>query len=340
MKVKNILLINVNWLGDVLFSTPVIRALKRSFPDAGISVLIHPRCKDVLADNPFVDELITYDEDGEHRGILGKLGLILYLRKKGFERAYILHRSLTRALIASLSGIPRRIGYYYGKRAFLLTDNIKPSPGDVHRADFYLGVLEQSGIDIKEEDRKIEFFITDEDRAKIREILKKEGINTDEKFIVLNPGANWIPKRWPAENFANLADALMEKHHLKIIITGAKKDTALVNEIISLMKNKPVMLAGKTTLKELAALFEKAILVISADSGPLHIAAAMNTSAIGIYGPTSIAITGPYKASKAKALQKKMECPIPCYIVDCPDNRCMKAITVSDVLEEVRALIE
>jgi lipopolysaccharide heptosyltransferase II len=335
MKTRNILLINVNWLGDVLFSTPAIRALKRSAPYAGISVLIHPRCKDVLAGNPLIDELIAYDEEGEHKGLMGKLRLILYLRKKGFERTYILHRSLTRALIACLSGIPMRVGYYYRKRAVLLTDNIRPSPNDVHRVDFYLGVLEQSGIDIKEEDRKIEFFITDEDRAKIREILKKEGVDAGEKFIVLNPGANWTPKRWPAENFANLADILLEKHSKKVIITGSSSDARLADDIVRLIKNKPVILTGKLSLKELGALFEMATLVISADSGPLHIALAVGSRAIGLYGPTSTKITGPYRNKDAVIIQKMVGCIIPCYKVDCIDTRCMSAITVSDVLKEI-----
>lgn len=331
---------NVNWLGDVLFSTPAIRTLRRNFKEAKLSILIHPRCREVLEDNPNIDELIIYDEEGPHKSLLGKLKLIAMLRKRRFDRVYILHRSFTRSLIAYLSGIPKRVGYYYKKRAIFITDNVKHPGSGIHRADFYLGILSSSGIEVREEDKKIEFFITDKDRANINNILKSEGVKDNERFIVLNPGANWEPKRWPAENFANLADALTERYYLKTIITGAKKDIALVNEITSLMKNKPVILAGKTTLKELAGLFEKAILVISADSGPLHIAAAMNSSVIGIYGPTSIAVTGPYKASKVKAIQKAIECPIPCYIVDCPDNRCMKAITASDVLEEVRTLIE
>lgn len=339
MKTKNILVMNVNWLGDVLFSTPAIKALRRNFPDAKLSVLINPRCKEILEGNPNIDELIIYDEEGTHKSILGKLKLILCLRNKGFERVYILHRSLTRGLIAFFSGIPQRIGYYNKKRAIFITDNIKQPAPDIHRADFYLGLLSSSGIEVREEDKKIEFFISDKDRVNINNILKSEGIKDNERFIVLNPGANWEPKRWPVVNFVNLADEIIEKYNLRVIITGAKKDTALADEITSLMKHKPVILAGKTTLKELAALFEKAILVVSADSGPLHIAGAMNSNAIGIYGPTSIAITGPYRTNKAKVLQKKIECSIPCYIVDCPDNRCMKLVTVSDVLKEVEKII-
>lgn len=340
MRTKNILLMNVNWLGDVLFSTPTIRALKRNFPQARISVLIHPRCREILEGNPSIDELITYDEEGIHRSFIGKLRLIFYLRKKRFERVYILHRSLTRAIIAYLSGIPKRIGYRYRKRALFLTDNFKLPLSNLHRADFYLGILNSSGIEVKGDDKKLEFFITDKERQGIKEILKTEGIRYDEDFIVINPGANWLPKRWPKENFAELADILIEKYSKRVVITGSKKDSALADEIARLMKNRPVILAGKTTLKELGGLLERASLVISADSGPLHIAIAMGIKAIGLYGPTSLNITGPYRNNHILTIQKMIGCKIPCYNVDCTDNRCMKTITTGDVLKEVEKLIK
>ena len=262
MMTKNILLMNVNWLGDVLFSTPAIKALKRESEGGRIYVLIHPRCLQMLENNPNIDELIIYDEDGIHKGIFGKLKLIRELKRKNIEVAYLLHRSFTRALIAYLSGIPKRVGYFYKKRSIFLTDNIKlKDVRKVHRADFYLGVLEGSGIKVTEQDKKIEFYINDEDRLAVAGILKKEGIGDTEDIIVLNPGANWLPKRWSAENFASLADNLIEQYSKRLIISGSKNDQGLVDEIASLMKNTSINLSGKTNLKQLAALFEKPCLL-------------------------------------------------------------------------------
>ncbi|MFH0839006.1 MAG: lipopolysaccharide heptosyltransferase II [Candidatus Omnitrophota bacterium] len=335
----NILVMDVNWLGDVLFSTPVFKVLKRNFKDAKISVLIHPRCSEILENNPYVDELIHYDEDGIHKSLIGKIKLILDLKRRRFDTVYILHRSFTRALIAYCSLIRKRVGYYYKKRSFLLTDSILQPPPHIHRADFYLGILERSGITVSEEDRKIEFFLTDNERLAVGEILKKENILNQEECVVLNPGANWTLKRWPKENFATLADILIDTYSKKVIFAGAASDLRLIEDIARLMKNRPIVFAGRLSLKELAALFEKAALVISADSGPLHIASAVNAKAIGLYGPTSLRITGPYNNNRITTIQRNVGCAIPCYMLRCPEMVCMSSITVEDVITEIKKIL-
>ena len=137
---KRILIINVNWLGDVLFSTPFIRAIRKKFPTSYIACMVVQRCKPMLELNPNIDEIIIYDEDSGYRSILGKIRLIKFLRFKRFDAAFILHRSFTRALIAFLSGIKRRIGYNAKKRKILLTDAVKLPSRDIHKVDYFLNI--------------------------------------------------------------------------------------------------------------------------------------------------------------------------------------------------------
>jgi lipopolysaccharide heptosyltransferase II len=329
---NKILIVEVNWLGDVLFSTPAIRVLKEIYPDSYIGVLVHKRCQEVLLGNPNINEIILLDEEGSHRGLLGKIRLIRELRTKRFGTAYLFHRSFTRALICLLSGIDSRIGYYTKKRRFLLTQNMAPPPQAVHRAAYYYYLVTgKMPDDISK--LRCDFVISSKDQSYIEELLRKENIKSDKRLVVIHPAGNWLPKRWPKENFANLADALMDRFKVTVIFSGASQEKAVLTDILNLMKNKPINLCAKTNLKQLGALFKKADLIISADSGPLHIAVALKRPTVAIFGPTSTAITGPLYKENIAILQKEIDCVIPCYKQDCQDNRCMRLISVNDVLD-------
>ncbi len=330
-----ILIIEVNWLGDVLFSTAAIRSLRRRFPESFISCLIVPRVREVLEDNPNINEIIINDEDSLHKGLMGSLRLAGQLREKGFDLAVLFHRSFSRTALACLSGISRRIGYDTWKRHFLLTQAVAlPKKDSLHRVDHYLGIVRALGCDISE--RGYDFFIVRQDEEFTDEFFKKEGLKENDFVVCLNPGGNWYPKRWPKENFALLADILIRECGMKVIFSGSQGDIGLVDEIRAKMKEKPVIAAGKTTLKQSAAIFKKANLTVSADSGPLHIASAVGANVIALFGPTDPAITGPIGKGKVVIIQKQIDCRIPCYDLNCNDNRCMRAITVSDVIEEVK----
>ncbi|MFC1704649.1 lipopolysaccharide heptosyltransferase II [Candidatus Omnitrophota bacterium] len=330
---EKILVVNVNWLGDVLFSTPVMRALKNAYPKSILACMVVPRCKDILKNNPYVDEIILFDERSTHRSIIKKVQFIVELKKKNFTKAFLLHRSLTRALIVFLTGIPERIGYTTKKRGFLLTKKIMPPLPSLHRAESYLKIVESYGMPVK--DRFYEFFISQEDNDFAREIFEKVNLSDSDFVVVINPGGNWEPKRWSKGNFAKLSDALIKNHKAKVIIAGAPKDVSLAEEIEQQMQEKPLILAGKTTLTQLAAIMQRASLVISADSGPMHIACAVGTNVIALYGPTLPSVTGPYGKNQTVILQKDTNCKLPCYDVSCKEYRCMEAITVEDILQYV-----
>jgi len=334
---NNILIVNVNWLGDVIFSSPLFKALKEACPQAKISCLAVPRVKDVLECVPFIDEIIIYDEKGKHRNPVAKLQLIGELRKKNFDAAFLLHRSLTRALLVFFAGILQRIGYDEKGRGRFLTHKVEPITGQVHRSDHYLNVVESFGITVN--DRTTKLTVSLEAEKEIKEILEEKGVPEEDNLIVINPGGNWDLKQWPLENFTVLIDRLMEEFNSRVLISGAAKDVALANKIIASLKSKPVILAGETNLKQAMALMKQANLVISADSGPLHIANSVGTDVIGIFGPTRPEITGPRGSGRIFILQHDVECNRQaCYNLDCADNICMQAVTVEEVCNVVRQI--
>ncbi|MFH1198780.1 MAG: lipopolysaccharide heptosyltransferase II [Candidatus Omnitrophota bacterium] len=334
---KRILIFNVNWLGDVIFSTAAIRNMRRNFPDSFIASVVPSRCYPILKDNPNLDEIIIFDERDRHKSLIEKIKFIKLLKRKKFDVAYLLHRSMTRALICFLAGIPERVGHISKKRGFLLTKKIKPpDESKMHRLDYYLDVIEKAGLHIK--DRHSEFFFRDEDSKFAAEFLRKN-IAEGNFVAALNAGGNWLPKRWPKENWAKLADKLIGELGVQVVFTGGPLDTQLIKEIESLMKNKPVVACGLFNLKQTGALLKNIDVFITADSGPLHIANAVGAKKIiTIFGPTDPLVTAPYPLKNVILLQKDVGCKIPCYKVECPDSRCMKAVTPDEVFAQVKLI--
>ncbi len=333
---QRILIFNVNWLGDVLFSTATIRNVRRNYPESYIACVIPSRCYPILKGNPYLDEVIIFDEKDRHKNMLAKLGFISLLRNKRFDTVFLLHRSFSRALICRLAGIGRRIGHNTKKRSFLLTQKITPPKRDsLHRIDFYLDVIEKAGLRV--EDRYLDFIFTPEEGKHVDDFLSRNSVSQDDFLVALNPGGNWMPKRWPRDYWAQLADKLISGLNAKIIITGSISDLPLANQIKEMMKEKPLVACGVFNIKHLGALARRAGLFITGDTGPMHIANAVGAKKIiAIFGPTAREITGPYPDTNVVILQKDTGCPIPCYKVNCQDNRCMKAVTPDDVLAQAR----
>ena len=366
---KKILIVNVNWVGDAIFSSPIFKALKAAYPRAKISCLAVPRVREILESIPAIDEIILYDEDGAHRSPLAKLRLIYVLSQKHFDAAFLLHRSLTRALLVFFAGIPRRIGYDAKGRGRFLTRAIKaPDEQTTHRLDYYLNVVESFGVAVI--DRASSLAVSIASETENRELLERHDIGDKDFLVVVHPGGNWDLKRWPVHHFTRLIEELMKDgkvnpstspalkaqgllrvdserrlfrrgmgavERVKVVISGSDQDVVLTEAIISGLRRKPVVLAGKVDLKQLMALMKRADCVVSADSGPLHIASSVGTSVVGIFGPTRPEITGPRGSGRAVILQRDVGCNRrPCYNLECPDNICMQAVSVKEVLDAVR----
>ncbi|MFH1878855.1 MAG: lipopolysaccharide heptosyltransferase II [Candidatus Omnitrophota bacterium] len=326
-----ILVYELNWLGDILFSFPLLRTLRNSFPGAHISCAVVPRYKELLANVPWVDSVYTLSDRTGIFSVFEKTVFIRKLQKDRFDMCFLLKPSRTKTLMAAMAGIPVRIGFE-GKNA-PLTEQVEMPEEKLHRAEQILTLAVPAGISRAES--HYEYFVKDEDVKKTDKLLSSMGAG-NRRIVALNPGGNWGSKRWPAENFVKLARMLLERFpDVEIMVTGAGKDLSLASAIASRAgSDRCYSMAGKTGLNELAALLKKSALMISADSGPLHLASAVGATTIAIFGPTSWKITGPRGTGKSIILSKKVSCEIPCYEAVCgKDYECMRLITAEEVFK-------
>ena len=321
-----ILVVEPNWLGDVILTTPALGALKEKFNGAFIGCALAGRCKDILLCNPYVDEIIEFDERTKTRSLGAKIKFINTIKQKKYDAVILFHRSFTRTLLCAMAAIPQRIGYAYKKRSFLLSQKIKPLNKDkIHKQDYYLGILQGAGIDVK--DKSCRLYVSEEERNQAKKII---GDKTSSPLIGINPFTNWPPKNWPLESFKEFIELVLKAYpQAKFFITSGK-DTDQLKE---LGNANVVNLAGKTSLRQLTALYEQMDLVVSGDSGPLHLAAAVGTKYIGIYGATSPKLNGPRSSVEGTVLFNNKSCGLPCYKPDCKDNSCMKSVTAKQAAD-------
>ena len=341
MSGERFLIVMPNWFGETLFATPFLGALRAAFPQAFIAALGVARCEEVLAEHPHLDEFLLYDEQRIHRTVQGKRALIALIRSKRFSAAFVLRKSLTRTVMLAFAGVPRRIGFNNPKSGWLLTDRVAPPIRPMHKAETYLRLLEPLGV--VGDMRPYQFDLSQEERAQARRLWQELGVADDQPLTVLHPGANWFHKRWPAERFAELGDRLAQQPGCAIAITGGPDDGPLVQAMRERMTAAtPVVLAGRTTLRQLAACLGRADLVVSNDTGVLHVASAMRRPVVALYGPTSPAITGPLGDPALTTVIHHADCcpEIPCYRPEHPSYPGMQAIIVDEVYLAARQLLE
>lgn len=280
-----ILIFTKNWLGDVIFETPAIKAIRQNYPQAQIICATPARCAEILQKNPNVNRVLAFDERNTHRSLGAKFRFLCLLRKEKIDLAVIFHRSFTRALLVFLAGVKQRIGYATKGRSFLLTNAVAEDGGRKHHVQYFLDLLRKSGFRVEVEP-VCEFFYSREDEQKAHRLLQRK--NADANFLIaLNPGGNRANKRWPARHFAQLADLLSVRYPCSFVITGNQADDAMASNIVHIArKSRFSSLCGDTSLGELGAVFSQCRLVISGDSGPLHVAAGVGARSIALFGPT------------------------------------------------------
>lgn len=339
MSDERLLIVLPNWFGETLFATPFLSALRRARPRAVIAAMGVPRCQDVLAHNPTLHEFVRYDEEGAHRSLAAKWRLARLLRARRFDTAVLLRRSLSRALLLATAGIPRRIGFNHWKSRWVLTDRVAPPGASTHKAASYLRLLEPLGI-TQREAPAYAYYPSDEERHEAVAMLREAGVE-GRPFIVLHPGANWAHKRWPPAQFAQLGERFARAGTHAVVLTGSPEDAGLIRAIQQQMRAQPVVLAGRTSLRQLAACLERAGLVVSNDTGVLHIACALKRPVVALYGPTSPAITGPLGDPASTVVIHHPDCcpRIPCLDPRHPGAPGMAAISVEEVYETARRVL-
>ena len=328
---KRILVFELNWLGDILFSFPLLRALRKAYQGSCIACTVVPRYVDLLVNNPWINDVHALSDTNSLSSFGEKMAFIGMIRKEQYDMCFILKPSRTKTVMAALAGIKERIGFA-GKGASL-TQAVEMPTGQIHRADQLLSLA--GAVGVTNADGTYEYFVSDEDAERAEALLHEAGGGV-RRMIALNPGGNWAAKRWPRDNFVQLGRMLLDRFNdLEIMVTGARKDVDLAQDIVGRIgSERCYSVAAKTGLNELAVFFKKCDLVVSADSGPLHMASAAGTTTIGIYGPTSSVITGPRGRGKNIVMEKHVGCEIPCYVKNCDkDYFCMTSITAEEVYD-------
>ncbi len=331
IKPSRILVFELNWMGDILFSFPLLRALRIAYPESYISCVVVPRYVDLLINNPWINDVHVLSDDNNITTIIEKLEFISMIKKEKYDTCFLLKPSRIKALMAMFAGIENRIGFA-GKNS-PLTCEIEMPPASIHRVDQLLALA--AAMDISEADGTYEYYIPEEVDEKALEII--HGLNGGlNRIVALNPGGNWDLKRWPKENYIKFTKGLLDKFKdVEVIVTGAKKDIKLANEIVDEVDDKRCYsAAGITGPNELAGIFKRCELMISADSGPMHLASAVGVTTISLFGPTSADITGPRGKKNNIVIKGEVSCKVPCYVNKCPLNLdCMKSIKPEDVLK-------
>jgi heptosyltransferase II len=342
---KKILLVRTDRLGDLILTTPAIKAVRNAYPDAHIAMIVRPYAEEILKDNPYIDEIIIYDKYGKHKSAAATLMFAFRLKKRGFDRAILFHPTNRMHIIAYIADIPRRIGFD-NKMGFLLTDRIKNTKhlGLKHEKDYTLDMLKSLGI--KSDEKELFMPVGAHDIELAGRLISDNGIKNKDKLIVIHPGASCASKIWPAERFAKLADTLIDKHRVKIVIVGGAggKDIFCANAVRKFMQNEAISLAGQLSVRALAALIKRSILLISNDSGPVHVAVAVGTPVIDIFGRAQPGLSplrwGPL-GPKDIVIHKDVGCKDRCLAHNCKKSfACIRSISVDDVYNAVLSIIK
>lgn len=328
--IGRILIIKLRAVGDVLLSTVVTKNLRLAFPDAHIDFLTEPPGVDILRGNPHVDQTLVYD-----RSRMTGLGLIRLVRSRKYDLVIDLFANPRTALVTRLSGAAHRVGYRFRGRTYAYNHVAEPRGSQVHNTQFNLDALETLGIPI--EDRNVHLYFSRQDESYVDEFLAR--VQLSGRFCVgLNTSGGWYTKRWGADKFGGLADRLIDRYGAAIILTWGPGQLADVEHIRSMMKREACV-PPATTLQQLAVLLKRCAIVVSNDSGPMHIAAAVGTPVLGIYGPTNPQLQGPYGSKHLVVRNEGLDC-LGCNLTKCPiGHPCMLELSVDAVMEAVERLL-
>jgi heptosyltransferase-2 len=332
-KINRILVRQTNWIGDAVMTTPAMGAIRATFPRAEIVVTANPLVAELFRHHPDCDRVVVFDKKGAHRGARGMLRFAGELRRERFDLAVLLQNAVEAAVIAVLAGIPRRAGYRTDGRRLLLTHGVTVGEAEkrLHHTDYYLHILEAVGIGGGKGALRLQCTAEELDWAR-----KTLG---DGEFVAVNPGAAYgSAKRWIPERFAEVGDCLAKEYGIRVVLTGGPGEVEIGRDIEAAMSSRPLNLVGRTGVRQMMAVLSLCRLMVTNDSGPMHVAAAFGIPIAAIFGPTDHTTTSPL-AENCRIIRKEIDCA-PCLLRQCPtDHRCMEAVSVRDVLAGARQLL-
>ncbi len=320
---------------------PALRELRRLFPNSEITLHTRDWARGIFSDAEFIDEILAIDADS------AIFQQAKELREREFDLAVLFTNSFQTALVAKLGKVKKRFGYANEGRSFLLTNAVKkPSwKNERHEIFYYLNLVAEIekkffGTEkVLESEPQFNLKISGERRETARGILKNNKIDLSKKIIALGVGStNSRAKRWSAENYANLNDKFQNEFGANVVLIGAENESEVSDKVFAESKSKPTILTGKTSLSEAVAILSEIDLLVSNDMGLAHVASAVGTKTLVIFGPTNPKTTRPWNAEIIR--REDVECS-PCMLRDCPiDHRCMDWISADDVFERAKKLLK
>ena len=348
-RAMNILIVKLSAIGDVVHTLPSLTALRRLYPRAHITWVIEAASADLITGHPCLDLVIISHrkrwqreaKSGRVRKIMGEIAsFINELRSRPYDLVIDFHGLFKSAVLVGLSGGVRKLGYDSMQEGSGLFYNEKiPEDMAKHAVDRYLdfpyyleslsGKAQIAGPP--------EFIIPwdDHNEQNVISLLTKNNLDEEAPFVAINPVALWPTKLWRDDLFASLAERIAREMGMPVVFTGSRDEQFYINAVMQRVPTERIVnLAGLTTLKDLACLYRRAALVVTTDSGPMHIAAAVGTTVVALFGPTDPRRTGPYGPHHI-VIRKELPCS-PCFRKTCPTRKCMEEITVEEVWKSVR----
>ncbi|MEO5859317.1 MAG: lipopolysaccharide heptosyltransferase II [Pyrinomonadaceae bacterium] len=328
-----------NWIGDAVMTIPALRQLRKVFPDASISLHTRTWAEGVFRDADFIDEIISID--GGRGSVRSLIDQSRVLRKGDFDVAILFPNSFESALVTKLARIPKRLGYATEQRGFLLTDKVEVPAwkGEEHESRYYRELINRLHPDHLPAEEPV-LAVSDPRRYEARKRLTESGVVEGRKIVGIGAGStNSRAKRWAAENFSRLADLLSSEKGAEVIFLGNENESDVSRSVVETSREKHIDLTGQTDLATATAILSEIDLFVSNDMGLAHIAAAVGTPTIVIFGPTNAKTTRPL-GRLVEVIREPVECS-PCMLRECPiDHRCMTRISPERVFESASKMME
>lgn len=333
---KRILVIRLRYIGDVILASPFLKALSEACPGASVTFMTDRICAPLLAECPFIDRVLEYDRKGAHRSAASKLALARELRTAGYDAVFVLQRSFSSALFAFATGAPVRVGFDTDCRGPLLTHRVFYDPNR-YEAEAFLDNLRILGVNPRR--GPLETWEGSGPFPGVRSFLEDMGHGDGRRLAIINPGPDGSPKAWHAPGFARIADFLASTHDMRVVVTWGPGEEEAAGRIVGLASPGSAILAPPTGLADLAFLISKASLMVTTDTGPMHMAVAKGVPTVTLFGPTNpVKWNDPVKMS-----HEWVKGTPPCW--PCDYDRCskgfvcMKEVMVEGVLETISQVI-
>jgi len=336
---RNIIVRMPNWIGDMVMATPILTDLRKAYPNARITAMCRAPICDLLKEDSQVDELFCFSKTSGFSRRSDKKNIIEKLRHGKYDLGILLTHSLSSAWWFWQGKIKTRLGYDCNGRRFLLTHPV-PLPEKLekqHLVNTYKMLLKPLGIPLSTSPPRL--FLADKEVTEAKTLLKQHGVTKESHLVGINPGATYgSAKCWLPNRFREVTEKLLSDPNVFIVFFGDQPTASLVKEICQGLQSRVINLAGLTSLREVAALISLCDVLLTNDSGPMHIADALGTKIVALFGSTNEIVTGPYRS--ATVIHKHVKCS-PCYQRTCPiDFRCMKEIEAEEVYQAILHMLK